>query len=110
MTEVLSHIIMMLTGDVMIGRGMDQLFDSHCHRHDIPPQHRSLAHTLIDQGAANMVHFHSSHHPKAIEVYRHRLVLYGAGDLINDYEGIFRRHLKLRRLSSRSWYDLFSPH
>jgi poly-gamma-glutamate capsule biosynthesis protein CapA/YwtB (metallophosphatase superfamily) len=34
------------------------------------------------------VHGHSSHHPRPIEVYRDRLVLYGCGDLINDYEGI----------------------
>jgi poly-gamma-glutamate capsule biosynthesis protein CapA/YwtB (metallophosphatase superfamily) len=56
--------------------------------HDISCQQRSLAHTLVDQGRASIVHFHSSHHPKAIEVHRHRLILYGAGDLINDYEGI----------------------
>lgn len=34
------------------------------------------------------MHGHSSHHAKAIEVYRGRLILYGCGDLINDYEGI----------------------
>ena len=35
-----------------------------------------------------MVHGHSSHHPRPIEVYRDRLILYGCGDFINDYEGI----------------------
>ncbi|HEU5455987.1 MAG TPA: CapA family protein, partial [Nocardioides sp.] len=30
----------------------------------------------------------SSHHPRPVEVYRDRLVLYGCGDLVNDYEGI----------------------
>ena len=35
-----------------------------------------------------MIWGHSSHHPKAIEIYRDRLILYGCGDLINDYEGI----------------------
>jgi poly-gamma-glutamate synthesis protein (capsule biosynthesis protein) len=34
------------------------------------------------------VHGHSSHHPRPIEVYREKLVLYGCGDLIDDYEGI----------------------
>jgi poly-gamma-glutamate synthesis protein (capsule biosynthesis protein) len=34
------------------------------------------------------VHGHSSHHPKGIEVYRDRLILYGCGDFLNDYEGI----------------------
>lgn len=56
--------------------------------YDIPHEQRSLAHALIDQGGASIVHFHSSHHPKAIEIHSHRLILYGAGDLINDYEGI----------------------
>jgi poly-gamma-glutamate synthesis protein (capsule biosynthesis protein) len=35
-----------------------------------------------------VIHGHSSHHPRPIEVYRGRLILYGCGDLINDYEGI----------------------
>jgi len=34
------------------------------------------------------VHGHSSHHAKGIEVHRGHLVLYGCGDLLNDYEGI----------------------
>ena len=33
-------------------------------------------------------HGHSSHHPKAIDVHRNKLILYGAGDFLNDYEGI----------------------
>src|SRR5581483_10496495 len=33
-------------------------------------------------------HGHSSHHAKAIEVYEDRLILYGCGDFLNDYEGI----------------------
>lgn len=37
------------------------------------------------------MHGHSSHHPRPIEVYRGRLILYGCGDLINDYEGITGR-------------------
>lgn len=49
---------------------------------------RQLAHRLIDWGVADVVHGHSSHHPRPIEVYRDRLILYGCGDLINDYEGI----------------------
>jgi poly-gamma-glutamate synthesis protein (capsule biosynthesis protein) len=35
-----------------------------------------------------VVHGHSSHHPRAIEVYQGKPILYGCGDLINDYEGI----------------------
>jgi poly-gamma-glutamate synthesis protein (capsule biosynthesis protein) len=54
----------------------------------VPREQRELAHRLIDAGAADLVHGHSSHHPKGIEVYRDRLVLYGCGDFLNDYEGI----------------------
>jgi poly-gamma-glutamate synthesis protein (capsule biosynthesis protein) len=54
----------------------------------VPHGHRAFAHRLIDLGAADIVHGHSSHHPLPAEAYRGRLVLYGCGDLINDYEGI----------------------
>lgn len=56
--------------------------------YEVPPEQRSFAHQLIDAGAADLIHGHSSHHPKGIEVYDGRPVLYGCGDLINDYEGI----------------------
>src|SRR5579883_3024049 len=56
--------------------------------YEIPRAHRDFAHRLIDCGAADVIHGHSSHHPKAIEVYRERLILYGCGDFLNDYEGI----------------------
>ena len=46
-----------------------------------------FAHALIDAGV-HVVHGHSSHHPRPIELYRGGLILYGCGDLINDYEGI----------------------
>ncbi len=49
---------------------------------------RAFAHRVIDSGAVHLVHGHSSHHPRPIEVYRDRLILYGCGDLLNDYEGI----------------------
>ena len=53
----------------------------------IPAEHVQFAHALIDAGV-DLVHGHSSHHPRPIEVYRDRLVLYGCGDFLNDYEGI----------------------
>ena len=46
-----------------------------------------FAHRLID-GGVDVIHGHSSHHPRPIEVYRGKLVLYGCGDCIDDYEGI----------------------
>ena len=54
----------------------------------VPEAHRDFAHRLIDAGAADVVHGHSSHHPLPLELYRGKLILYGCGDLINDYEGI----------------------
>jgi poly-gamma-glutamate synthesis protein (capsule biosynthesis protein) len=55
--------------------------------YDVPPDHTQFAHRLID-GGVDIVHGHSSHHPRPIEIYRNRLILYGCGDFINDYEGI----------------------
>lgn len=54
----------------------------------IPAEQRTFAHRLIDSGVVDLIHGHSSHHPRAMEVYRERLILYGAGDFLNDYEGI----------------------
>ncbi|MDX1431993.1 MAG: CapA family protein [Gammaproteobacteria bacterium] len=54
----------------------------------IPAAHAAFAHHLIDLAGIDLVHGHSSHHPKAIEIHRDRLVLYGCGDFLNDYEGI----------------------
>jgi poly-gamma-glutamate capsule biosynthesis protein CapA/YwtB (metallophosphatase superfamily) len=63
--------------------------------YDIPDEQRFFARTLIDLANASIIHGHSSHHGKAIEVYRNRLILYGCGDFLNDYEGI-RGHEKYR--------------
>ena len=54
---------------------------------DVPHGHVRFARWLVD-GGVNIVHGHSSHHPRPIEVYRKRLIVYGCGDFINDYEGI----------------------
>ena len=54
----------------------------------IPTAQKTFAHRLIDRAGVDIVHGHSSHHVKGIEVYQHRLILYGCGDFINDYEGI----------------------
>lgn len=66
----------------------------------VPVEHREFAHDLIDQAGIDILHGHSSHHPKPIEVYRNKPILYGCGDFLNDYEGIsgheeFRAHLVL---------------
>jgi poly-gamma-glutamate synthesis protein (capsule biosynthesis protein) len=54
----------------------------------VSTEHRDFAHELIDSGVVDVVHGHSSHHAKGIEVREGKLILYGCGDLINDYEGI----------------------
>ena len=56
--------------------------------HDIDPAERSFFRRLIDEAAFDLIHCHSSHHVKAIELHAGRPILYGTGDLINDYEGI----------------------
>ncbi|MGH1571072.1 CapA family protein [Methylobacterium sp. P31] len=56
--------------------------------YDVPIDQRRFAHEVIDRAGISIVHGHSSHHPKGIEVYRGKLILYGCGDFLNDYEGI----------------------
>ncbi len=55
--------------------------------YEVPHEQVRFAHRLIE-GGVHVVHGHSSHHPRPIETYRGGLVLYGSGDLIDDYEGI----------------------
>jgi poly-gamma-glutamate synthesis protein (capsule biosynthesis protein) len=54
----------------------------------VPKEHVDFAHKLIDRAAVDVVHGHSSHHPMHVEIHHGRLVLFGCGDLLNDYEGI----------------------
>ncbi|MFP4123634.1 MAG: CapA family protein [Coleofasciculus sp.] len=56
--------------------------------YQVPSEQRAFAHKLIDQAGVDIIHGHSSHHVKGIEVYRQKLILYGCGDLLTDYEGI----------------------
>ncbi len=63
--------------------------------YEIPDLHRRLARRLIDDARVDVVYGHSSHHPIGIEIYRGKPILYGCGDLINDYEGI-RGHEEFR--------------
>jgi poly-gamma-glutamate synthesis protein (capsule biosynthesis protein) len=55
--------------------------------YDVEADQVRFAHRLID-GGVHVVHGHSSHHPRPIEVYSGKLILYGCGDLVDDYEGI----------------------
>jgi poly-gamma-glutamate synthesis protein (capsule biosynthesis protein) len=53
----------------------------------VPRAHRAFAHRIVDAGV-DLVHGHSAHHPMGFELYRGKLILYGCGDFLNDYEGI----------------------
>ncbi|GGS02868.1 putative polyglutamine synthesis accessory protein [Streptomyces humidus] len=55
--------------------------------YDVSRSEVRFAHALVD-GGVDIVHGHSSHHPRPLEVYQDRLILYGCGDLVDDYEGI----------------------
>ena len=56
--------------------------------YEIPAAQRTFAHQLIDEAGVDVIHGHSSHHSRALEVYKGKPVLYGCGDFLNDYEGI----------------------
>jgi poly-gamma-glutamate synthesis protein (capsule biosynthesis protein) len=56
--------------------------------YDIPAEQRQFARQLIDAADVDVIHGHSSHHPRGIEVYKDKPILYGCGDFLNDYEGI----------------------
>jgi len=90
-----------LSGDVMLGRGIDQVLPHPVPPHLFEPYLRSalgyveLAERasgalprLVDAGAADVLHGHTSHHPRGIELYRGRAILYGCSDFLIDYEGI----------------------
>ncbi|MEU7767633.1 CapA family protein [Nocardia sp. NPDC049190] len=55
--------------------------------YEVAPSETRFAHRLIDAGV-DLVHGHSAHHPRPIEIYRGKPILYGCGDVIDDYEGI----------------------
>ncbi|RKG71643.1 CapA family protein [Corallococcus sp. CA054B] len=71
----------------------------------VPRAQRDFAHALIDEAGVDVVHGHSSHHPRGVEVHQEKLILYGCGDFLNDYEGIhghadYRPDLALMYLAS----------
>ncbi len=56
--------------------------------YDVSAVEEAFAHGLIDHAGVDVVHGHSSHHVKGLEIYEGKLILYGCGDLLTDYEGI----------------------
>ncbi len=55
--------------------------------YEVSGAQQRFARRLLD-GGVDIVHGHSSHHLRPIEIYRGKLILYGCGDFLNDYEGI----------------------
>ncbi len=68
---------------------------------------RQFSHGLID-GGIDLIHGHSSHHVRPFEVYKGRLILYGCGDLLNDYcyEVVESKRLLCRRARYRPDLEL----
>ena len=67
--------------------------------YDVDGDQVRFARRLID-GGIDLIYGHSSHHPRPVEIYRGKLVLYDCGDCLDDYEGItgherFRPDLRL---------------
>jgi poly-gamma-glutamate synthesis protein (capsule biosynthesis protein) len=54
---------------------------------ETPADHVRFARRLVD-GGVDVVHGHSSHHPRAVERHGRGVILYGCGGLLDDYEGI----------------------
>jgi poly-gamma-glutamate synthesis protein (capsule biosynthesis protein) len=63
--------------------------------YEISSEQINFAHKLVDDAGVSIIHGHSSHHVKGIEVYNDRAIIYGCGDFLNDYEGI-RGHEQYR--------------
>jgi poly-gamma-glutamate capsule biosynthesis protein CapA/YwtB (metallophosphatase superfamily) len=64
--------------------------------YEIPKEQRKFAHALIEDAQVDIIHGHSSHHVKGIEVYNGKLILFGCGDFLNDYEGIMDGYEEFR--------------
>lgn len=56
--------------------------------YNVSPEETEFAYRLIDEAGVDVIHGHSSHHAKGVEVYKEKLIVYGCGDFLNDYEGI----------------------
>ena len=54
----------------------------------IPHEQIVFAHRLVDEAGIDVIHGHSSHHVKGIEIYKDKPIFYGCGDFLTDYEGI----------------------
>lgn len=76
--------------------------------YDVPAEQERFARGLIDKAGVDLVHGHSSHHAKRIEMYREKLILYGCGDFLTDYEGI-RGHEHYRPWLGLMYFPRIDP-
>ena len=76
--------------------------------YQVTDKQRSFAHRLIDDAGVDVIHGHSSHHPRGIEIYRNRPIIYGCGDFVNDYEGI-QGHQEFRGDLSLMYFPTMDP-
>jgi poly-gamma-glutamate synthesis protein (capsule biosynthesis protein) len=74
---------------------------------EVPEAHRRFAHDLVHAGV-DVVHGHSSHHVRPIELFEGRLVLYGCGNFLDDYEGI-GGYEELRPDLSLTYFPVVDP-
>jgi len=45
--------------------------------YNTPSDQRKFAHKLIDDASVDVIHGHTSHHVKGMEVYKGKLIIYG---------------------------------
>lgn len=76
--------------------------------YQVPEEHRQFARSLIDSAGFQVVHGHSTHHPIAIGVHQGAPILFGCGDLLNDYEGI-SGHERYRSELTLLYFITFDP-
>lgn len=91
--ELDDHVVAMLARAIAPWRRADTVIVLSIHwgpnwGHAIAPAHRRFAHRIIDEAGVHVVHGHSSHHVRGIEVHHGQPIFYGCGDLLTDYEGI----------------------
>lgn len=91
--DLSSRAVERVSGDVAAHRRIGDIVVVSLHwggnwGYEVSHEERAFAHALLDTAGADLVHGHSSHHAKGIEMHEGKLVLYGCGDFVNDYEGI----------------------
>jgi poly-gamma-glutamate synthesis protein (capsule biosynthesis protein) len=74
---------------------------------EVPDAHVRFARALV-RGGVDLVHGHSSHHVRPIEVCEGRLILYSCGNFLDDYEGI-GGHEEFRPDLSLAYFPVVDP-